>query len=330
MTNDAVRGMRWPALKYAGWKDTYATLHMWTQIVGKIRAAHTPWVNHSWHVALYVTARGLGTSPIACGARSFELDFDFIEHRLTIAASDGAMAAMPLQACSVADFYRDLLARLNGLGIDVHIDKHPNEVIEAIAFDVDRLHASYDALSVNRFWRALAQADRLLKRFRAGFIGKCSPVHFFWGSFDLAVSRFSGRRAPEHPGGIANCPDWVTREAYSHELCSCGFWPGRADYPEALFYCYAYPEPPGFGATPAPPGSRYDRDLREFVLPYDAVRAAADPDALVLAFLQGTYEAAATLGQWDRTALERSIHELNAEPNAQLFDQTHRPFVPLT
>ncbi len=296
----------WPALPYEAWRDTCATLHMWTQIVGKIRLAQTPWVNHSWHVALYLTARGLTTSPIPYGARTFQIDFDFIDHRLLIETSDGGTAVMPLAPRSVADFHRELFAQLAKLGLRIEIHGAPNEVIEAIPFARDNVHAAYDAASANRFWRALVQADRVFKRFRSGFIGKCSPVHFFWGSFDLAASRFSGRTAPEHPGGVPNCPDWVTREAYSHEVSSCGFWPGSDAMPYPVFYAYAYPEPPGFGSTPVRPSAAgYDAEFREFILPYDAVRQASSPDEALLAFLQDSYEAAANLGQWDRWALER-------------------------
>jgi hypothetical protein len=294
-------------LAFDAWKDTYATLHMWTQIVGKIRLAQTPWINHSWHVTLYATARGLTTSPIPHGARAFQIDFDFIDHRLLIRTNDGAVKTMALQPRSVADFYQELFSNLHQLGLDVKIRTTPNEIVDAIPFDKDHVHASYDAEHANRFWRALVQADRVLKKFRAGFIGKCSPVHFFWGSFDLAVTRFSGRKAPEHPGGAPNCPDWVMREAYSHELSSCGFWPGGGPVPYPVFYAYAYPEPPGFGTAPVRPGNAiYDAAMREFLLPYDEVRRAQSPDAVLLEFLQSSYEAAANLGRWDRSALERT------------------------
>jgi len=296
----------WPSLPFDAWKDTYATLHMWTQIVGKIRLAQTPWINHSWHVTLYVTARGLTTSPIPYGARTFEIDFDFIDHQLVIRTGDGAVRTMALKPRSVADFYAELVVKLNELDLSVHIHAKPNEVADAIPFQVDEVHASYDADAAQRFWRALMQADRVFKAFRARFIGKCSPVHFFWGSFDLAVTRFSGRAAPPHPGGFPNMPDRVTREAYSHEVSSCGFWPGAAQLPFPLFYSYAYPEPPGFGSAPVrPAGAYYGADLHEFILPYDEVRKAAAPDAVLLAFLQSTYEAAADLGGWDRAVIER-------------------------
>ena len=296
----------WPELDYDSWKDTCATLHMWLQIVGKIRLARTPWTNHAWHVALYVTARGLTSGPIPDGARTFQIEVDFIEHALSIATSDGGLRQMALQARPVAAFYRELLAHLAELGVDVRIRTLPNEVAAAIPFEQDLQHASYDAHAAHTYWRALVQADRVFKQFRARFGGKCSPVHFFWGSFDLAVTRFSGRPAPAHPGGVENCPDWVMRDAYSHEVSSCGFWPGSAQLPYPLFYAYAYPEPPGFSAaTVAPHAARYDATLREFVLRYDAVQRSATPDAVLLEFLQSSYEAAANLGSWERTALER-------------------------
>lgn len=298
----------WPALDYAAWKDTCATLHLWTQIVGKIRLTQTPWLNHSWHVPLYVTARGLSTSPMPFGARTFQIDFDLIDHRLLIETSDGAVTTLPLTPRPVADFYRDLMAQLAALGLDVRIHTTPNEIVDGIPFEQDQQHASYDAAQAHDFWLALVQSDRVLKQFRAGFIGKCSPVHFFWGSFDLAVTRFSGRTAPQHPGGVPHCPDWVMREAYSHEVSSCGFWPGGEMLPEPLFYAYAYPEPPGFSAAAVrPAGARYNPDLHEFILPYDEVRRADAPDARLLEFLQSSYEAAANLGTWDRAALERAL-----------------------
>jgi len=289
----------WPSLSYAAWKDTYATLLLWTQIVGKIRLVQTPWVNHSWHVVYYVTARGLSTSPIRHGERVFQIDFDFIDHQLIILTGEGQRRTLRLEPRSVADFYQALMAQLAELDLRVAINTTPNELEEAIPFETDQKHRSYDPDAVRRFFAALLQADRLLKQFRAGFSGKCSPVHFFWGGFDLAVTRFSGRPAPEHPGGVPHLPDRVAREAYSHEVSSCGFWPGNELLPEAAFYAYAYPEPEGFSdAAIALPGY-YHRDLREFILPYDGVREAASPDGLVLDFLQRTYEAAATLGRWD-------------------------------
>ncbi|HEX4524793.1 MAG TPA: DUF5996 family protein [Casimicrobiaceae bacterium] len=289
----------WPSLSYAAWKDTYATLLLWTQIVGKIRLVQTPWVNHSWHVVYYVTARGLSTSPIRHGERVFQIDFDFIDHQLVILTGEGERRTLRLEPRTVADFYQALMAQLAELDLRVAINTTPNEQEEAIPFEKDQKHRSYDADAVRRFFSALLQADRLLKQFRAGFNGKCSPVHFFWGGFDLAVTRFSGRPAPEHPGGVPHLPDRVAREAYSHEVSSCGFWPGNEALPEAAFYAYAYPEPEGFSNVEAGPGAYYHRDLREFILPYDKVRAAPSPDALVLDFLQRTYQAAATLGRWD-------------------------------
>jgi Family of unknown function (DUF5996) len=295
----------WPPLPYDAWKDTCATLHMWTQIVGKIRLVQSPWVNHSWHVPLYLTARGLTTTPIRYDPRMFQIDFDFIDHRLLIQASDGATRSIALKPRSVADFYRELFARLAELDIIVAINTTPNELADGIPFELDEQHHSYDAEYANRFWRALAQSDRVLKEFRARFKGKCSPVHFFWGSFDLAVTRFSGRPAPAHPGGVPHLPDWVAREAYSHEVSSCGFWPGNAMLPYAAFYAYAYPEPAGFDNAPVgPAGAAYNTSLHEFILPYDAVRDGVSADAMLLEFLQSSYDAAAELAKWDRPALE--------------------------
>jgi hypothetical protein len=296
----------WPPIPYGEWKDTLATLHLWTQIVGKVRLVQTPWVNHSWHVPFYVTARGLTTSPIPYGDRSFEIRFDFLRHRLQIETTDGGAETIELAPRTVADFYRELFARLRTLDLDITIRTTPNEIPDAIPFEQDRVHATYDAEQVTRFWRALVQADRVLRSFRSRFLGKSSPVHFFWGSFDLAVTRFSGRPAPPHPGGVPNLPDWVAREAYSHEVSSCGFWPGGEVLPKPVFYSYAYPEPEGFArATVGPAGAKYHSALGEFVLPYQAVRQAPSPDAALLEFLQGSYEAAADLAAWDRPALER-------------------------
>jgi Family of unknown function (DUF5996) len=296
----------WPSLDLQAWKDTCATLHLWTQIVGKIRLAQSPWVNHSWHVTLYVTARGLTTSPIPYGTRIFQIDFDFIEHRLTIQSSNGGLGAIPLQPQSVAAFYKRLMDEMGKLDLRVQIQKKPNEVVDAIPFDQDESHATYDQEYANRFWRVLVQADRVFKQFRADFTGKCSPVHFFWGAPDLAVTRFSGRTAPEHPGGVPNLSDRVTREAYSHEVSSCGFWPGGGAIPYPAFYSYAYPEPDGFSKSPVKPNAAfYSTDLREFILPYDVVRQSESPDQTLLDFLQTTYEAAANLAGWDRNGLER-------------------------
>jgi hypothetical protein len=292
-------------LPTASWRETYATLQLWTQIVGKIRLARTPWLNHSWHVTLYVTARGLTTSSIPDGRRSFEIEFDFIDHRLLISTSDGLRRQFAFAGHSVASFYERMMAELAALGIDVAIDEMPNELPDPIRFSQDTQHASYDADAVGRFFRILVGADRVFKQFRTAFLGKASPVHFFWGSFDLAVTRFSGRRAPRHPGGVPHLPDLVVYEAYSHEVSSAGFWPagGAIDYP--AFYCYAYPEPAGFRtAKVRPDAAFFSEALGEFILPYDAVRTAADPDQALLEFLQSTYEAAAIAAKWDRDALE--------------------------
>ena len=295
----------WPELPTAAWQDTSATVQLWTQIVGKIRLTKSPWLNHSWHVTLYVTPRGLTTSPIPDGARSFQIDFDFVDHRLRIATSDGAQRYFALAGHSVATFYAAIMAALAELGIAVVIDEMPNELPEPIKFSEDTAHAAYDPDAMGRFLQILINSDRVFKQFRTGFLGKASPVHFFWGSFDLAVTRFSGRRAPRHPGGVPNLPDAVAHEAYSHEVSSAGFWPGSGaiDYP--AFYCYAYPEPPGFrAATARPDAAFFSEALGEFILPYDALRTAADPDKALLDFLQATYEAAAVSAKWDREALE--------------------------
>jgi hypothetical protein len=304
---EADREFLWPPLPYAAWQATAETLHMWTQIVGKIRLALSPWVNHSWHVTLYLTARGLTTSPIPFGAQIFEIRFDFISHELRILKSDGGTRVLPLQSESVARFYRSLMAVLEELQIALKIDRTPNEIPEPIAFDLDETHRSYDPEQANRFWRVLLQSDRVLKKFRSRFCGKCSPVHFFWGSFDLAVTRFSGRPAPPHPGGIPHLPDTVAREAYAQEVSSVGFWPGSAASPTPLYYSYAYPEPPRFAeAKVEPAAASYYAPLREFTLPYEAVRTAESPDDTLLAFAQSVYDAASTLGKWDRAALEES------------------------
>jgi hypothetical protein len=295
----------WPELPTAAWRETYETLHLWTQVVGKVRLARTPWLNHSWHVALYVTARGLTTSPIPDGVRTFQIDFDLIDHVLRISTSDGVRRQLALAGQSVASFYSAVMADLAELGIDVTIDELPNELPEPIRFSQDNRHASYDPAAVRRFFQMLASADRVFKQFRTGFLGKASPVHFFWGSFDLAVTRFSGRRAPRHPGGVPHLSDAVACEAYSHEVSSAGFWPGSGaiDYP--AFYSYAYPEPAGFRATKVhPEAAFFSEALGEFILPYDAVRLAAQPDQALLEFLQSTYEAAANAAKWDRAALE--------------------------
>jgi hypothetical protein len=296
----------WPSLPLEAWSDTCATLHRWIQIVGKIRLVQSPWVNHSWHATLYVTARGLSTSPIPYEGRVFQIDFDFIDHQITLQSSDGRTGGFALEPQPVAEFYARLMKEMRKLNLHVTIRGRPNEVVDAIPFDRDEVHRAYDRVYANRFWRVVVQADRVLKQFRARFFGKCSPVHFFWGAPDLAVTRFSGRRAPDHPGGIPNLPDWVTREAYSHEVSSCGFWPGGGSVPYPAFYSYAYPEPVGFAAAPVRPRDAfYSTDLREFILPYDVVRQAASPDDTLLDFLQTTYDAAADLASWDRASLER-------------------------
>jgi hypothetical protein len=302
----------WPALPFAEWKDTAATLHMWTQIVGKIRLAQSPWTNHSWHVTLYLTARGLTTSPIPHGVSTFEIRFDFIEHELRILKSDGAVRVLKLRPQSVAKFYEDVMGALAELELPVSINVIPNEIENPVPFDRDEEHRSYDGEYANRFWHVLVQSDRVFKEFRSRFCGKCSPVHFFWGSFDLAVTRFSGRPAPPHPGGIPHLPDEITREAYSQEVSSLGFWPGNSAAPTAIFYSYAYPEPPGFSqAKVEPEAASYHAKMREFILPYDAMRAAESPDKVLLEFAQSTYDAASKLGKWDRAALEEvkpSLH----------------------
>ena len=295
----------WPALPLAAWSETRDTLHLWLQIVGKIRLRLAPPQNHSWHSTLYVTSRGLSTRAMPHGDRTFEIDLDFIDHRLVVTASNGVRGGFALEPMTVAAFYERLMAELASLRLPVRISRRPNEVIDPIPFDRDDTHRSYDADAVHRFWRALVQMTRVLEIFRGRFIGKCSPVHLFWGALDMAVTRFSGRPAPEHPGGIPNLPDAVTREAYSHEVISAGFWAGTAPVDYAAFYAYAYPEPPGFPAAPVgPPAAFYSRDFREFILPYDAVRHSPDPDATLLEFLHSTYEAAAGLLSWDRPALE--------------------------
>jgi hypothetical protein len=278
---------------------------MWTQIVGKIRLALSPWTNHSWHVTFYVTSRGLTTSPIPHGTSTFEIRFDFIDHELRILKSDGAARVLKLHPQSVAKFYREVMNALAEMELPVTINTTPNEIENPIAFDQDEEHRSYDREYANRFWRVLVQCDRVFKEFRSGFCGKCSPVHFFWGSFDLAVTRFSGRPAPPHPGGVPHLPDEITREAYSQEVSSLGFWPGNAAAPTPIFYSYAYPEPPGFAqAKIQPDAAFYEAKLREFILPYDAVRTAEKPDEVLLGFALGAYDAASKLGKWDREALE--------------------------
>jgi hypothetical protein len=302
----ASRPEDWPSLPLAAWDETRATLHMWTQIIGKIRLAQAPMINHWWQVPLYLTSRGLTTSPIPYGASTFQIDLDFIEHSLRISVDDGRRETLALQPRSVADFHAELMGRMRSLGLEVPVWTMPCEIEHPIRFEDDHQHAAYNAAFANRFWHVLVQADRVLTLFRARFLGKVSPVHFFWGSFDLAVTRFSGRRAPPRPGG-PNVADKVTREAYSHEVSSAGFWPGAAGLSEPVFYAYAYPAPVGFAQAPAgPAAASYNTAFGEFLLPYEAVRQAVAPDDLLLEFLQTTYEAAADLGRWDRAALERA------------------------
>ncbi|HEX2463116.1 MAG TPA: DUF5996 family protein [Thermoanaerobaculia bacterium] len=309
LTPSEERELAWPDLPLQSWADTCMTLHRWTQVVGKVRLACTPWINHSWHVTLYVTAQGLTTGPMALDQVVLQIDLDFTNHELVVSSMDGRRRGFALEPLSVADFYDELMEALDALGFGVAIVTQPNEVADITPLDSDHDHAAYDADAANKFWRMLASSDRVLRRFRSRFLGKSSPVHFFWGSFDLAVTRFSGRLAPVHPGGVPNLPDPVTREAYSHEVSSAGFWPGTVggpvDYP--AFYSYAYPTPAGFAQAPVDPASAFFHDgLGEFVLPYDAVRSAPSPDEMLLEFLQSTYEAAASLGRWDRAALERA------------------------
>jgi hypothetical protein len=299
----AAPGGAWPDLTLSHWEDTRDTLQLWTQIVGKVRLGLMPMINHWWQVALYVSARGLTTSLMPVGNRGLEIEFDFVDHVLDLRTTDGQRQQVALQARSVANFYAATMAALDELGIKVHVLARPSEVVEAIPFDQDEVHRSYDPDPAHRFWLGLVQTHRVMLQFRSGFIGKASPVHFFWGGADLAVTRFSGRTAPKHRGGVPNCPDWVQVLAYSHEVSSCGFWPGGEE--EGSFYAYAYPEPEGFGNWPVQPeAAYYDGTLGEFLLPYRAVRTAPDPDAALLSFFQSTYDAAAELGRWDRAALE--------------------------
>ena len=301
LLSSADRPECWPSLPLDSWKDTYATLHMWTQIVGKVKLALTPLVNHWWNIPLYVTARGLTTSLIPYGERSFELRFDFLKHQLMLETCDGAVKTLPLAPRSVADFYQEFMSMLGAENINVKIWHMPVEIPNPIPFDQDRVHASYDPIAVEKFWRILVSVDAIFKEFRSRFIGKSSPVHFFWGSFDLAVTRFSGRKAPERPGA-----DKMTREAYSHEVSSVGFWPGSSGMSDAAFYSYAAPEPDGFKQAPVQPkAAGYNASLGEFLLSYEDVRKAESPSSSLLQFCQSTYDAAANLGKWDRVALDR-------------------------
>jgi hypothetical protein len=288
----------WPSLRVEDWTETREALHLWTQVIGKVKLAKTPLVNHWWNVTFVVSPRGLSSGPVPDGNRIFQMDFDFIDSQLQIVHMDGARAGVPLEAMSVADFYAQTLKALADLGIAVQINTLPNEIPDVVRFATDRQIRRYQPDQAVTFWRQLVQAHRVLSEFRAGFVGKVSPVHFFWGAFDLAVTRFSGRRAPTHPGGAPNCPDWVMVEGYSHEVSSCGFWPGGGE--EGAFYSYAYPAPGSFADQPIRPAEAfYSEQFRQFLLPYEAVRTAADPDVTLLAFLEDTYTAAATLADWD-------------------------------
>jgi len=313
-TNDGSNGQdNWPKLPpLEAWQDTCATVHMWSQIVGKVRLELSPKINHTWGSTLYVTTRGLTTSPIPYGDLTFAIDFDFIAHTLRISTSEGAERTLGLEPMTVAAFYRKTMQTLRELGIEVKILARPVEVEVAIPFEKDEQHGSYDGAAINKFWQALVRADCVFKEFRARFIGKVSPVHFFWGAFDLAVTRFSGRPAPKHPGGAPNVADRVIQEAYSHEVSSAGFWPGTG-LGEAAFYAYAYPTPEGFSKHPVQPEAAYFHEkLGEFILPYEAVRTAENPEETLLSFLQTTYEGAATLANWDRHALERDVTQGDA------------------
>ena len=296
----------WPELPYRAWGDTIATLHRWFQIVGKVRMELSPWVNHSWNATLYVTSRGLTTSPIPYGARDIQIDFDFINHALSVAASDGKVRSLELRPRTVAEFYREVLGALRELGCEVAIHPEPNEVPDPTPFGEDDMHSAYDPAHASALWGALRNTARVMGEFRARFVGKVSPIHFFWGGPDLAVTRFSGRAAPEHPGGVPHLPDEVTREAYSHEVSSCGFWPGNASAPDPVFYAYAYPTPEGYADSAVEPAAAFwHKDLGEFVLTYDAVRDSDAPDETLHAFFQSAYAAAADLAAWDRETLER-------------------------
>ena len=303
----------WPDIDFADGAETAATLRLYTQVAGKVRLVQSPWVNHSWHVPLYVSARGLTTTPIPFGSRVFELEFDFYEHALVVRCMSGQQRAIALGDGSIADFYASVMKTLGALGYDIEINTMPSEMADATPFDEDTDERVYDADYAQRLWMALVQIDRVFKEFRARYLGKSSPVHFFWGSFDLAVTRFSGRDAPVHPGGVPNFPDWVAREAYSHEVSSAGFWPGGGGIDEAAFYSYAYPAPPGFAeAQVEPDAARWSDELGEFLLPYAAVRSSASPDDTLLAFLESTYGAAADRANWPRNTLERDVAEFRA------------------
>ncbi|MBV8388450.1 MAG: hypothetical protein JO080_01485 [Mucilaginibacter sp.] len=297
--------LAWPDLAFENWKDTLATVHLWTQIVGKIRLRKMPWLNHSWHVTLYVSASGLTTQSIPYENGVFQIDFDFIHHVLHITTSEGNMAKVDLYPRSVASFYRELFDKLQSVEIDAYIHASPNEIDPAIPFEEDETHHSYDAERINDFFHALAKIHNVFTKFRARFTGKCSPVHFFWGAFDMAVTRFSGRPAPVHPGGAPNIPLAVMQEAYSHEVSSCGFWPGSEQFPHPVFYAYCYPTPPEFSKQPIKPNEAFfSAEMGEFMLLYEVVQRSDDPEEILMQFLQSTYEAAANTGNWDRKSLE--------------------------
>lgn len=295
----------WPALPYEEWYETLATVHLWLQIVGKIRVALVPWVNHQWHTTFHVTSRGFTSRPIPYDGGTFQIDFDLLDHELRISRSDGRTGRVALEPRSVADFYHALMSELDGMGVEVEIHGSPNEVPDAIPFRENERDGAYDRAYVERFFRVVSSSARVLEDFRGGYVGKSSPVHLFWGAMDLAVTRFSGRRAPEHPGGVPNLPDWITREAYSHEVSSAGFWPGGETHPHPVFYAYAYPSPEGYpDATVVPKTARWDSELSEFVLPYEHVRRARSPERDLMDFLESAYDAAARLAKWDRSSVE--------------------------
>ncbi|WPU65726.1 DUF5996 family protein [Peredibacter starrii] len=314
--------LTWPTLEYSEWKDTYETLHRWTQIVGKLRLCKSPWCNHSWNTTLYVTSRGLSTSAIPLGQRNLTVDFDFHDHQLIFQDSVGKSFVLLLQNETVASFYERFLEALKIMDVEPNFDPVPNEVSDGIPFAEDTVHRTYDPLKAHNFFQALVRVNNIFQEFRTDFVGKSSPVHFFWGSFDLAITRFSGRRAPEHPGGIPNLPNDVVREAYSHEEMSCGFWPGNEMYPHAAFYSYAYPEPDHFSkAKVMPPEAIYNQDLHEFILPYETVRTSLEPAATLMSFLESSYRAAANLGHWDRDMLEVSPYLYRLKERVQFsFD----------
>jgi hypothetical protein len=296
----AIMHKPWPEIHFEKLKDTLVTVHLWTQIVGKIRLRKMPWLNHSWHVSLYVSPRGLTTGSIPYAGGLFELEFDFLSHELVISSSEGKRESVKLFARSVANFHAELFEKLRQMEIEVEIHHKPNELEQAIPFALDEQHRSYDAPEMTNLWQVLVKIDRVFNRFRAGFIGKNSPVHLFWGAFDLAVTRFSGRQAPKHPGGAPNMPDEIMQEAYSHEVSSCGFWPGNEQLPSPIFYAYCYPTPPTFADQPVEPASAfYSQEMGEFILPYEAVQQSEDPDATLMQFLKSTYRAAALTGNWD-------------------------------